>query len=377
MYRNIEIIPRHVLILFCIISHRYKACIWCHIKNDTQYKKGVIKDDNMTTTHWIGTASINVLNQPNNLGRFKKTIVNVDPSKAMVDWQNGAPDGATNLSLSSEFTPGYIVSYVVNYELTGTMHADLYQRNYFDITTTDFFTKQTGIIPDIIPQNQHSEWNYGPNNLYPSKEGHVPSRFIFEATTTEVGLLYTAYNMNLTVHYQVTVVKSCSVANINDPICSISCLNNVNACTATYNAYCLDPNNPARIAEPVCYNYYGKYINVNLTSDSLIDEQAGRYCLSKYPGGLADLAKSNNPVDIDICSCNLPANSSDTNATILYQNFFNDLEKQIPAFQQFGSQPKCLYPHVLLLHLGLKKYHQVDVRFHNVLAVLLLTMMAL
>jgi hypothetical protein len=200
------------------------------------------------------------------------------------------------------------------------------------------------IIPDIIPQNQpwpHPAWNYGPNNLYPSGEGHVPSRLTFEATTTE-GLWYKAYNLNLRVHYQVTVVKSCTVANINEDICVESCINNVNSCTATYSAYCLDPSNPARIAEPVCFDYYSKYIKVN-ASDPLIDQQAGRYCLSKYKG-LADLANSNNPRDIDICSCNLPANSSDTTATVLYNNYFNDLETKVPALKQFGSQPKCLYP---------------------------------
>jgi hypothetical protein len=95
----------------------------------------------MTTTHWIGTASIVVLNNAD-IGRYKKVSVDIDLSKVPIDWQNGPPDGSSSPTLDSTFTQGYVVSYVVNYELTGNMYRDAGQQNYLNITTTDFFTNK-------------------------------------------------------------------------------------------------------------------------------------------------------------------------------------------------------------------------------------------
>jgi hypothetical protein len=294
----------------------------------------------MSEDYWTGKASIKVLVKAD-IGRYKKVNVKIDPGSILINWDGGKnPDGSSSPYLNSTYTQGYLVSYIVYYDLLGYMYRDVGQQSYFNITTTDYFTNVTDTVIDIIPQNEWKYWNYQNKNRYKAAIGHVPSMLTFEATTTE-GLWYTAYDIYLTVYYDIIVAKSCTESNINSDICKISCLNNLTSCIATYTGYCLGDNPSSRIAEPVCYNYFSKYIIEN-NSNRQIDEQAQKYCFPKYDN--LTKVENSNPIDRDICSCNLQANDKDILATKLYDNYYQSLVKEIPAFKEFGSQPKCLWP---------------------------------
>ena len=298
---------------------------------------------------WKGSASVQILSNAI-FHKYKKTFVDV--KDVMIDWGGGGPPpGATNSTLTATYAQGLQVGYKTRYELTGAMHTDAGQSSFFNVSNVNAFTGDT--YPDInIRQDPRWYWEYGPRqeSFYVVNQPSVAGSFYYWASSSE-RVPYRAYNMNWTIHYDIIVARSCTVANIGSQTCVDLCLNNPDTCSDTYSTYCLDPKHPERIGTDVCKDYYSNVIDIK-GSNNLIDRQVVRYCATKYHG-FTDLDPDNPDstipreqrlYDLTICACNLTEDVTvDPDAEVLYNRYFNDLVKQVPAYSALGEQKKCLY----------------------------------
>jgi hypothetical protein len=124
-------------------------------------------------------------------------VVNVDPNTIPVTWiNNQTPPGIENLKLGSTFPEGYMVYYLVYYELAGTIYWDTGDA-YFQVNTVSFPDKKS-MTPDTILRPNVKEdgvlryhWSYGTGDqpsipFYQVLNGLVPSRITYTFGRTDI-----------------------------------------------------------------------------------------------------------------------------------------------------------------------------------------------
>jgi hypothetical protein len=317
-----------------------------------------------TVTSWVGKSrTIQILaNQDLPLSYIRSDLL---IPNAQITWDPpSGPPGVGSYVIQSSIPKGYIVSYDVEYQLTGYMYTDPDKNTYFNLTTYyNRINQPPAPIYTSIPQNVPKYWRYGPNSDNPGVKvsglGGAPSSLSYVTTTTNVcqcGAIgnfccHTPTGITLNIIVTINVANNCGSNNLSEPICREICSSNPGPCKVGYDEHCLNNKFPDRIADPVCLSFYGNWIKNN-ASDTFIDTQAKLYCRQYYKG-FGDLdPKGNNTnrtvaqrqYDLQICGCNLTAPGEDLDPGIkLYQNYFDNLVAQHPGYSSYGEQVRCTY----------------------------------
>jgi len=286
-----------------------------------------------------------------------------------ITWDNNEfPDGWAGNTPTSNIPGGYVVKYDIYYALSGWWKFPItqvpptiiYLWDYYDLSNLRVDYIPVNYYPDVNPN-----WSYGPPVLF----GPIPSDYLQKSPTGQKpfvipnsqginipgsvsinvprdGPFSDIRSFTFQVLLRITVSRDCST-NIEAPICKEICAANPrsDACFTAYAGYCLNPDNPERIATSTCYNYLVSFVN-NGGRSALIDDQAIRYCEKKYSGlqQFYDATAGKDPVDFNICACNIKSREADDpKATVLYQNYFDSVVNQFPGFNTLGQKEKCVF----------------------------------
>jgi hypothetical protein len=303
------------------------------------------------TNVYTGTATIQVLTDIT--GRLYSPIYtsytwNLNTIPIIWNAVTGTPPGSSSGTLAATFPQGYVVAYNVYYNVIGEQYND---PGAVNVLLTQL--KSGSItIPAPVPQNIPQMWNYGSNltGINPALKTpynlNIPPQSInyrFDSTST---FNYPQNDFSWGLIIIVTVTKSCTLGDIDAPLCLDICNADPQSCYVTYAEHCLTPGNEERIGMPICKNYISEYISRG-TSTPQIDAATRRYCALRYHG-FADLFSPNPNVspqqqanDLPICACNLTAAGS-TDPDLLYNNYYKSLIMKDPALANVPFQPRCL-----------------------------------
>jgi len=300
-------------------------------------------------TTWSGTARVPLLTNANIPGYANTHVIPINPATP-VTWTNGiSPPGGSTPNLGATYPSGYAISYLCTYEVSGYMYCDPDRDSWMNVYTN---TSEQTAMYTFVPQPIKNYWNYGPDpstQLVANSQG-LPKNVSYNFFTSDWTAGHYPMNFTWVMNVAISVSSECTQDNIHSQVCQNICNINPSSqqCYFAYQGYCLNPDAPENLADPICTSYLSRYIATN-NSNGNIDAQAIRYC-KKYTG-FADLFQSNanhtdleRAVDTPICSCFLSAPADDPNATELYDVYQENLAKVIPQYGAVGIKNKCLVP---------------------------------